>query len=288
LLDRFTFHQDQVAFSDLVSRHGPMVMAVCHRVLRHSQDAEDAFQATFLVLARKACTLQQPELVSNWLYGVAYRTAQHARSRAAQRRQRESEAASMTPVPSEPDPHNDDLIGALDNALHSLPDKYRAPLVLCYLEGKTNLEAARLLGIPAGSMSSRLARGRELLRERLAGRWVSDTTGAVQPVLGAAGPAAVPTKLATTTAQAALGLVGGQPISDLSVSEAVKELVKATLESLGPPQAPRWLLAAWVVVWVVAAFGPWSIHFEPGPGDPKQPISLGPPAGAGCHYRPPN
>jgi RNA polymerase sigma factor (sigma-70 family) len=254
--------------------------------LRHSQDAEDAFQATFLVLARKACTLEKPELLSNWLYGVAYRTAQHARSRTAQRRQRESEAASMATVPAEPDPHTDDLIGALDNALHSLPDKYRAPLVLCYLEGKTNLEAARLLRIPPGSMSSRLARGRELLRERLATRWAASTHSvAIPPVLHAAGPSIVPAQLAASTSQAARGLVQGLPVSDLGVSDAVKELVKATLESLSPPPTPRWFVPAWVVVWAVSTFVPWSGHYGPEPMDPHQPFSQWAPPGhaSGCH-----
>src|SRR5262249_2311583 len=148
-------------------RHGPMVLNVCLRVLKDSHQAEDAFQATFLVLVRKAGAVGQPELLGNWLYGVAYRIAVKAKARAAKRREHERKAAVMP----RPEPSNgatpQELREALDAGMSGLPTKYRAPLVLCYLQGKTHEEAARLLGCPVGSMSSRLARGRELLRRRL-------------------------------------------------------------------------------------------------------------------------
>jgi RNA polymerase sigma factor (sigma-70 family) len=147
-----------------------MVLGVCKRVLRHAQDAEDAFQATFLVLVRKAGSLEQPGLLAHWLWRVAYRTALRARANAARRRKNERQVLSR---PS-PDPLLDaverELPAVLDRALRPLPEKYRAPLVLCYLEGKTNREAARQLGWPPGSMSARLARGLEMLRDRLAWR----------------------------------------------------------------------------------------------------------------------
>jgi RNA polymerase sigma factor (sigma-70 family) len=158
------------AFAEVVRRHGPMVLGVCQRVLRHYQDAEDAFQATFLVLAEKAQRLRRPELLANWLYGVAYRTALHARQRGARRREHEREAASMCAAKSEQEMGSEELRRLLDEELSRLPEKYRTPLVLCYLEGKTNEEAARLLGWPVGSMSYRLGRGRELLRKRLEAR----------------------------------------------------------------------------------------------------------------------
>jgi RNA polymerase sigma factor (sigma-70 family) len=147
-----------------------MVLSVCQRVLRHSQDADDAFQATFLVLAQKAHRLRRPGLLANWLYGVAYRTALHARQRAARRSEREREAAKRIIPSGVPEREALILRRVLDEELHRLPEKYRAPLVLCYLEGKTNKEAARLLGWPSGSMAHRLARGRDLLRKRLEAR----------------------------------------------------------------------------------------------------------------------
>jgi RNA polymerase sigma factor (sigma-70 family) len=169
-LQRFTRHQDESAFQALMERHGPMVLAVCERILHHVQDAEDAFQATFLVLLRKTGSIGQPELLANWLYGVAYRTALHARAHAARRSENQGQAVS-TPTP---DPLLEvarrELWALLDQELSRLPKKYRAPLVLCYLRGKTNEEAARQLGVPPGSMSARLARGRALLRDRLAVR----------------------------------------------------------------------------------------------------------------------
>jgi RNA polymerase sigma factor (sigma-70 family) len=167
LLRQFVRFGDQGAFGVLVRRHGPMVLGVCRRVLRHAHDAEDAFQATFLVLVHKAATLAQPNLLAAWLHGVAYRTALHARSRTILRGQREREAASMSPATVLPDTTWSDLRDHLDEELQSLPECYRAPLVLCYLEGKTNIEAARMLGWPHGSMSARLNRARELLRDRL-------------------------------------------------------------------------------------------------------------------------
>lgn len=169
LLRRFAQRHEEAAFSALLRRHGPMVLSVCRRVLRRTHDAEDAFQATFLVMVEKAQELRRPELLSNWLYGVAYRTALHARRRAARRSEREREAAAMcSDAASDREIESRELRRVLDEELHRLPQKYRAPLVLCYLEGKTNEEAARLLGWPSGSMSYRLARGRELLRGRLA------------------------------------------------------------------------------------------------------------------------
>jgi RNA polymerase sigma-70 factor (ECF subfamily) len=170
LLEWFVAGQDEEAFAALVRRYGPLVQGVCRRVLHDWDDAQDAFQATFLVLARKAASLAKPEALGNWLYGVAYRTAVKAKARAARRRETERQAASLP----RPDPSLDrarhELREVLDEELSRLPEKYRAPLVLCYLEGKTNQEAARQLGCPAGSMSGRLARGRELLGERLAAR----------------------------------------------------------------------------------------------------------------------
>jgi RNA polymerase sigma-70 factor (ECF subfamily) len=158
LLERFVSRRDESAFTALVHRHGPMVLGVCRRVLNDWQSAEDAFQVTFLVLARKADSLMRPGLLANWLHGVAYRTALKARSRAVRQGVHERQAAAMAPTESRAGRSVVELREVLDEELSHLPEKYRAPLVLCYLEGKTNEEAARLLHWPLGSMSARLAR----------------------------------------------------------------------------------------------------------------------------------
>lgn len=171
LLHRFARARDHAAFAALVRRHGPMVFGVCRRVLRDPNDAEEAFQVTFLVLVRKAGGLRQPDRLANWLYGVANRVARKARVSAARRGRHEQVAAGPDGyVPSEAG--DADFRAVLDEEMVALPDKYRAPLVLCYLEGLTNEAAAERLGWPPGSMSYRLARGRELLRQRLVRRGV--------------------------------------------------------------------------------------------------------------------
>jgi RNA polymerase sigma factor (sigma-70 family) len=170
LLDRFHRLRDQSAFEQLVRRHGPMVLGVCRRTLLHAHDAEDAFQATFLVLVRKAGSLQNPELLANYLYGVAYRVARKARTRIARQSQCERQAKFMPAEDVYCDLAWQELRFLLDEELQRLPTKYQAPLVLCYLEGLSNEEAARRLGWPSGSISYRLAKGRELLRKRLARR----------------------------------------------------------------------------------------------------------------------
>jgi RNA polymerase sigma factor (sigma-70 family) len=156
-----------------------MVLGVCRRLLSHSQDCEDAFQATFLVLLRKAGRLRRKELVANWLYGVAYRTALRARSTSARRRAHEQPLTH--PVAAEPEGSAEwsDVRPVLDQELSRLPTKYRLPIVLCYFEGKTFEEAARQLGWPPGTVSGRIARAKELLRVRLTRRGVTLSAAAL-------------------------------------------------------------------------------------------------------------
>jgi RNA polymerase sigma factor (sigma-70 family) len=170
LLEQFTRRRDETAFAVLVQRHGSLVLGVCRRVLKDVHDAEDAFQATFLILVRKAGSIAQPELLANWLYGVAYRTARKARTDAARRRHHERRALSRSMIDRLPEAAWRELRAVLAEELARLPDKYRAPLVLCDAQGLTHEEAAQQLAWPIGSMSARLARGRKMLRERLAGR----------------------------------------------------------------------------------------------------------------------
>jgi RNA polymerase sigma factor (sigma-70 family) len=171
LLDRFAADGDHEAFAAIVRRHGPMVFGICRRVLRDPHDAEEAFQVSFLVLVRKGGRLAHPERLANWLYGVAFRVARKAKGVAARRDAYERAAAEVVrPAPVTVGQDRAELRAVLDEEMVSLPEKYRAPLVLCYLEGLTNEDAAHRLGWAPGSMSYRLARGRELLRRRLARR----------------------------------------------------------------------------------------------------------------------
>lgn len=165
LLRHFARHADESAFAEIVRRHGPAVLGVCRRVLRDDHAAEDAFQATFLLLAKKAGSLFAPDRLASWLHGVAYRTALKLRSRLARRSSRErpfDEAAYLTP-----DRPDSEIGPALDAAIEQLPSKYRVPVVLCYLQGLTNAEAAAALGCPANTIATRLARARQRLRGRL-------------------------------------------------------------------------------------------------------------------------
>ena len=172
LLERFAAHQDQGAFAEIVRRHGGLVMSACRRVLRNPHDAEEAFQATFLILARKADSVRKGESLAQWLHAVAVRTALNARSSTVRRTARERSVA-----PRAPERSDEGLGPVLDEEVTRLPDKYRSPLVLCYLQGKTTESAASELGWARGTVLTRLSRAKEMLRSRLVGRGV--VTGAV-------------------------------------------------------------------------------------------------------------
>jgi RNA polymerase sigma factor (sigma-70 family) len=221
LLQRFISRQDETAFAALVQRHGPMVLAVCRRVLQDWHHAEDAFQATFLTLVKKAGAIGQPELLANWLYGVAYRTARKAKVSAARRWQYEREAASMPRAEPNRDATWRELQTVLDEEMAHIPEKYRAPLILCYLEGKTNAEAARLLHWPPGSMSRRISRGLELLRQRLNRRGLIVSPGLFPTVLAEqAGPVPVPSALADATVEAAVAVIGSEVTATATAASA--------------------------------------------------------------------
>ena len=162
LLRRFVAGRDESAFSTLVSRHGPMVMGVCRRILGTTGDADDAFQATFLVLLRRASALQDVDCLGPWLYGVAWRVASRARADSARRRLEEEKAATARPERAGPGLLADqsELSAVLDEEISKLPDKYRRPIVLCYLEGLTQDVAARRLRWKAGVLRGRLDRAR--------------------------------------------------------------------------------------------------------------------------------
>jgi RNA polymerase sigma factor (sigma-70 family) len=168
LLGCFLEQHEQAALAALIMRHGPMVWGVCHRLL-NQHDAEDAFQATFLVLVRKAASIVPRERVANWLYGVAHQTALQARRTAARRRAREKQVTEMPePAVTQEDQWRE-LQKLLDEELSRLPDKYRGVVVMCDLEGETRSEAARHLGLPEGTVASRLARARIMLANGIGG-----------------------------------------------------------------------------------------------------------------------
>src|SRR5262249_16415781 len=194
LLQRFVNGREEAAFETVIRRHAPLVFGVCRRVLGNLQDAEDAFQATFLVLLRKASSLDRRRPLSNWLYGVAHPTPREARPAAA--RGRRKEPHMEPPAQATPDDVMRESLTLLDQELSRLPDKYRAPLVLCELQGKTRKEAARLLGGPEGPVAGRLARARALLARRLTRHGVALTAGSLAAALAETiAAASVPTAL---------------------------------------------------------------------------------------------
>jgi RNA polymerase sigma factor (sigma-70 family) len=211
LLERFVRHNDEAAFAALLRRHGPMVLHVCRRVLGRIHDAEDVFQATFLLLARKARAIRQRDSVGSFLHGVAYRLAVRAGEQARRRQTYERRAADRSrPAPSFEAAWRE-LRAVLDEELQRLPARYREVLVLCYLEGQTQEEAARRLGCPLGTVRSRVARARELLQERLARRGLALSGALLATTLVAnAAPAAVPPALLRPTLKAALAFASGQ------------------------------------------------------------------------------
>jgi RNA polymerase sigma factor (sigma-70 family) len=209
-----------------------MVLGVCRRVLHDAHDAEDAFQATFLVLVRKARSVSDPESLGNWLYGVAYRTSFKVRSDAARRRFKEGQATSAECSTVE-EPCQGELRRVLDDELSRLPEKYRAPVVLCYLEGRTQAEAAVQLGCPRKTVTTRLARACDKLRARLTRRGLAPSAGALSALLTQESAAAlVPAGLSGGTVQAASSLALAETVLAGAVSARISHLARGVLRSM--------------------------------------------------------
>jgi RNA polymerase sigma factor (sigma-70 family) len=228
LLCRFAGQADADAFAVIVRRHGPMVLGVCRRLLHNSADADDAFQATFAVLIRKAASLSRPQQLAGWLFQVAYRTARRAR---AARLRRQARQIPLHEIPVEA-PIADvvwrELKPIFDEEVNRLPEKLRLPVVLCYMEGRTKRAAAQALGWPEGTLSCRLQQARELLQSRLARRGVTASAGALTLALGqGTASAAVPTSLVSSTVQSASLIAAGS-----AVAGPVATLTQGVLHSM--------------------------------------------------------
>jgi len=227
LLEWFIARRDEEAFAALVRRHGPMVLGVCRRVVGNSHDADDAFQATFLVLVRKAASIMPREHVGNWLHGVAYRTALEARASRA----RETSVKELPHPMVEPETSRD-WQPYLDRELSRLPEKYRVPLVLCDLEGRPRKEVARKLGLPDGTLSSRLATARKLLARRMARYGLSLSGGSLAALLSESAVAAsVPAALLSTTIRVSLLTAAGTAAPGL-VAAPVVALTKGVMQTM--------------------------------------------------------
>jgi RNA polymerase sigma factor (sigma-70 family) len=248
LLARVVAGRDEAAFAEVVRRHGALVWGVCRRLLQQEQDAEDAFQATFLVLARQAGTVRAGSSLASWLYGVARRVAARARAEAARRRRHEG-AAAVVPGVAAADLRWDDVRAVLDEELARLPERYRAPLVLCYLEGQTQDEAARALGWSDGTLRGRLQRGRQRLRAGLARRGLSLSAALLGSALVADADAAPPAALVGAALRAATG----------TPTRRVAALAAGAASWLAPlwwKLAAPLLLSAAVIAGVSATAGP--------------------------------
>lgn len=222
LLRSFLDRRDEAAFEALVRRHGPMVRGVCRRVLRNDHDADDAFQAAFLVLIRKAKALSMREVVGDFLHGVAYRTALKARAAAARRRAKERQAPRCEAIEEQIRP---EWYSLLDQEVSRLPEKYRVPVVLCDLQGHTRKEAARQLGWREGTIAGRLARARALLARRLTRRGVALSASVLAASLAREASGHVSHSLVHSTCNAATVLAAGQaaivPVKIAALTEGV-------------------------------------------------------------------
>jgi RNA polymerase sigma factor (sigma-70 family) len=261
LLERFVTRRDEAAFAALVARHGPMVFGVCRRLLRHAQDTEDAFQATFLILIRKAASIGRRELLANWLYGVAARVAARARLVAAKRRTRETTDMERVARAEREPAESTELPLVIEEEVRRLPAKYRGPVVLCYLEGRTNEEAAGELHWPVGTVKGRLARAREMLRKRLTRRGLALSTAAFSAALSAEALAApLPPVLVDSTLKAAMSFAAGDAAAAGLVSAQAAALTKGVLHTMFMTKMK--MLAAMVLVLAVLVGGTGALSYH--------------------------
>lgn len=266
LLERFVARRDESAFASLVSRHGPMVLGVCRRVLGDLHQAEDAFQATFLVLARKAGSLRRPETLAAWLYGTARHLALRSRRRDVRRQQREVEHLRSSPASRALDPLDEltgrELLLALDEEVMRLPENYRLPLILCSLEGRSREEAARMLGWTTASVRGRLERGRARLRDRLLRRGL--VLGAVLLAMESFPSVPVSASLRRTVTERALLFTSG---CGEGIARQVLTLAESGVRSIAAMKMKSGLILL-VAVGLVAGASVWPLGALPQPHSP--------------------
>lgn len=263
LLYRFISERDESAFAELVHRQGPLVLTICRRVLGNEEDAEDAFQAVYLVLVRKAKSIRRLDSLASWLHGVAYRLASKAKIAAARRRRHEKEVAAMTKSEIQDKPLGHDLAAAIHEEMHRLPERYRAPLVLCLLGGKSTDDAASTLGCPRGTIATRLARGRTLLCTRLTRRGITLSVGLIAAALSQKTMAAVPRVLFRSVVQAAMQSLGGSALA--AIPPKILLLVQGELHAMFLTKLKAVILA----VAAVSVLGIGAFYFASRAGEPK-------------------
>src|SRR5579864_1594656 len=273
LLRQFLREHNEEAFAALVQRHGAMVLGVCLRLLHHRQDAEDAFQATFLTLVRKGHSIRQPGALPGWLYRVAYRIAVRARSRAA--KQLPHECLGDIAVDSDPVAALawNELRPVLDTELNRLPRKYRTPMILCYLEGKSYEEAAAAIGCPKGTVAIRLLRARKMLKDRLLRRGLMQAGGwmAAREALPAAS-ALVPPLLVASTVGAGAKLASGMSLATVATA-TVAALVQQTCKVLAWQKIKLSLITVMLLGLTATGIGTWGKTFHDSPAEMAGPSS---------------
>ncbi len=280
LLRAFLYRGDETAFEALVRRHGPMVRGVCRRVLRNLDDADDAFQAAFLVLLRKASNLAMREVIGDWLHGVAYRTALKARTAAARRRLKEKQALRQEAIFDTET--SSEWLPLLDEEIGRLPQKYRLPVVLCELEGRTRKEAALALGWPEGTLSGRLSRARAMLARRLTRRGVTLSAAALTAGMASEASARLPLSLVGPICKAAMESAAGSASG--SVPAHVAALTEGVVKAMFFAKLKNAVALATVAIVLTAGVGAWRYVAVAGQNEErpqKTPARVAPKAVAG-------
>ncbi len=280
LLERFVAQRDAAAehaFGTIVERHGPMVLGVCRSSLRDLHDAEDAFQATFLILARKAASLRKPELLGPWLHGVARRTAQKARARRS-RQERAMQRAELTAaIEAAPGPESpldrDEEAEVVHGEISRLPERYRRPLILCYLQGLTHEEAARQLGWPMGTLGVRLMRARERLRANLTRRGLAPTASAGLACTPRALPLSAP--LVARTVADALKFTSGNATTYATIPSQITAIARGVLRTMSIQRFAIRFAAIFACGLAAASYAAYAIQVAP--KQPKTGKSAQPP-----------
>jgi RND family efflux transporter MFP subunit len=276
LLDRFVHERDESAFELLLFRHGGMVLNVCRRILKRDQDAEDAFQATFLTLVRKARSIRRSEALAGWLYRVAHRAALEARARSARIARHEMPASLIIEPAADVDTGWNELRPILDEEMGRMPERFRLPLILCYLEGKTNEQAAHELGCPAGTVFSRLAKGRELLRTRLVRRGLTLSAGGLTALLAEHAAFAGPAPALLTAALQAGRLIAAGKVG--AVSSQVHAITEGVLKAMFLQKLKNATVA--LVVLALLAAGGSGLVYQALTAAPTEQVQVEPPSAA--------